>query len=184
MIRVIFLALALRVTLLAQLPPILYDWIIPDQIRKCLANGSKRAKTQLRPNLESNPFYLRGDFDGDGQMDLAVAVRGQGEEEIGVVVCAGSLNITVLGSIAKGVLFSDVPGDRIMSLGWCVLRKAEILDILASNNPRRHDSIRRKIPAIRGEMIFFPAEDGMGMIYFLDGRYRWYTINSVMLPQK
>ena len=183
MIRVILFALALQVTLLAQPLPILYDWIIPDQVRKCLTNGSKRAKTQLRPNMESNPFYLRGDFDGDGQMDLAVAVRGHGEEEIGVVLCAGSFNITVLGSIAKGVFFSDIPGDRIMSLGWCVLRKAEILDILASNNPRRHDSIRRKIPVIRGEMLFFPAEDGMGMIYFLDGRYRWYTINSVMLPQ-
>ncbi len=41
-------------------------WRVPDQIVACLARSPPQAKSELILDSGRNPYYLRGDFDGDG----------------------------------------------------------------------------------------------------------------------
>jgi len=58
--------------------------IHPDQISACL---KMPIASGVEVDVETNPYYLRGDFDGDGKPDYAVAVRGKKTRRLGVLVC-------------------------------------------------------------------------------------------------
>jgi hypothetical protein len=45
---------------------------IPEVIDRAIANGSLAKKYELSRRI--NPFYLRGDLNGDGKIDVAVLV--------------------------------------------------------------------------------------------------------------
>ena len=45
----------------------------PTQSKRALTNGSVGKKHDLFPRM--NPFYLEGDFNGDGAMDVAILVK-------------------------------------------------------------------------------------------------------------
>src|SRR5882757_3733249 len=44
----------------------------PDKIAECLKNPKA---SSLEVLTDTNPYYLRGDFDGDGKVDYAMSVR-------------------------------------------------------------------------------------------------------------
>ena len=46
-----------------------------------------------------NPFYLRGDFDGDGKADYAIRIKSNGHGEVGIAVWLSSQKkMVVLGA--------------------------------------------------------------------------------------
>jgi hypothetical protein len=68
-----------------QQPPVDLD-NIPAPVAECLKAESERLEISRR----INPFYLRGDFDGDGQLDYVVLVQHRKSEKQGFAFCFAS----------------------------------------------------------------------------------------------
>jgi hypothetical protein len=163
-----------------------YDWQVPQQVKKCVASFAPLAKSLLKINFDINPYYLRGDFDGDGRNDLAIAMLSANDNtKLGTGICRGGMPPVLLGSIGQGKPFSDDPADSIASVGWAVITRDQVIQILKTSNPSRHQKtrIRAKLAMVKGEMIYMPYEDAEGLIFFAGGHFQWYTINSTMFPQ-
>src|SRR5882724_12338511 len=70
---------------------------IPKMIDKAIANESFAKKYEL--SYRMNPFYLRGDFDGDGKIDVAVLVKERSTGKIGMAIINGATDkVTILGA--------------------------------------------------------------------------------------
>jgi hypothetical protein len=105
-----------------------------------------------------SPVFLRGDFDGNGKADLAVAVSRNGKR--GIVVCRAAGTPIVLGA---GVAFNDM-ADLDFS-GW-------------SMHPRKRAVARGagvgRPPALAGDALLLEWESGSGLVYWNGKRFVWY----------
>jgi len=137
---------------------------LPDRVTQCLKNPKAAGLTILTGN---NPFYLRGDFDGDGKPDYAIEVRSK-SGGTGVLVCAGSGALFVLGAGLGGPTFSDMEQDRFLAPNWAVYTRQDVsaLGAFRSNVPR-------PVPAVKGEAIAMIWEDGISLIYWDGARFKW-----------
>lgn len=93
-------------------PPVEID-NVPFAISKCLQNTTNNLEISRR----MNPFYLRGDFDGDGKIDYVVLVRERKSNKQGYAFCfAGNnrkLQIAGAGTaiaLADGIRDDDLTG--------------------------------------------------------------------------
>ena len=68
---------------------------IPTKVSECIKIAPQKP---LLPVMAINPFYLRGDYDGDGVFDYAVAVRNQKSGEEGVLICTAKRKISLMGA--------------------------------------------------------------------------------------
>jgi hypothetical protein len=141
--------------------------IHPDQIANCL---KLRVASTVDLNMQTNPYYLRGDFDGDGKVDYAVAVRGRITKRNGVLVCAGNGKAFVLGADQPlRPPFSDMPRDNFFAPNWSIYSKAEI-NALGKFAGGGVPVVPRNI---LGESIAMIWEDGIALIFW-DGRaFKW-----------
>ena len=149
--------------------------IEPPEIRRCLKDPKLN---DLIIATDFNPFYLRGDFDGDNKTDYAVWMHRSVGAITGVVVCAGNNSIHLLGSgIAKGENFSDMEKDDFLPLRWEVTTKQEI-DELATWKCNIPDPF----PKIENESIKLVWREGESAIIYWDGKqYKWtagFTLES------
>jgi hypothetical protein len=137
---------------------------LPDKVAECLKSPKASGLTVLTDN---NPFYLRGDFDGDGKTDYAVSVRSK-EGGNGVLVCAGNGSLFLLGSGLGGGRFSDMPQDNFLAPQWAVYTKQEVkaLGAFRSNVPH-------PVPSVKAEAIAMIWEDGISLIYWDGAKFRW-----------
>ena len=68
----------------------------PEAVENCVQNHA--VKGRFIVNFKTNPYYLRGDFDGDGEPDYAVAIRGKKTMRNGVLICTARKQVFVLGA--------------------------------------------------------------------------------------
>lgn len=137
----------------------------PESIVRCLKNPKAASLTILNG---INPFYLRGDFDGDGRPDYAVRVR-SGTGAAGVLVCAGNRSLFLLGSgIRGGIQFSDMEGDVFLAPQWEVFTVADVAELR-----RFRSNVPRPVPSVKGEAIAMIWEDGISLIYWDGAKFRW-----------
>src|SRR5439155_10373769 len=61
---------------------------IPEPIERAIANGSLAKKYEL--SYRMNPFYPRGDFDGDSKIDVAALVKERSTGKFGIAIVHGS----------------------------------------------------------------------------------------------
>jgi hypothetical protein len=141
--------------------------IHPERVRQCLRSPQASA---VEVHTDINPYYLRGDFDGDGKADYAVAVAGLKTRRGGVLVCAGNGRAFVLGADQPlNPPFSDMPGDNFFAPNWEVFSRQETRSleqwggISAAMPPRK----------IRGESIAMIWEDGVAIIYWDGQAFKW-----------
>ena len=161
-------------------------YFVPHRIKACLAESMPLARSELVLDSSRNPYYLRGDFDGDGQPDLAIALKSKNQaSQEGIGICRDKLPPVLLGDIAKGKSFpEDDPEDGVESPGWVVVTRAELFKILKATNPRRNATtgIMSRLATASGEMIYMPYETSEGVIYYWHGQFHWYTIYSDVFP--
>jgi hypothetical protein len=139
------------------------DLVHPETVRQCLKNKKAYA---LSVRTSSNPYYLRGDFDGDTKPDYALEVRSK-KGGTGVLVCTGKGTVSLLGSGIGGERFSDMPDDNFLAPYWEVYTKEEVVELgkWIHNVP---DPVSPK-----GESIALIWEDGISLIYWNGSKFKW-----------
>ena len=70
---------------------------VPETVKRAIANGSLAKDYEV--SFRVNPFYLRGDFNGDGKIDLAVLVKQRSTGKLGIAIIHGATDkVTILGA--------------------------------------------------------------------------------------
>ena len=140
--------------------------IHPDAIDQCL-KGSVASNLVL--STAGNPYYLRGDFDGDGKPDYAVSVRGAKTKRNGILFCMGNKQIYVVGADQPlKPPFSDMPDDNFVAPNWQVLNKAEVASLAKFSM-----NVPHPVPRTAGEAVALIWEDGIALIYWDGRRFQW-----------
>lgn len=160
-----------RIVLLIPLSILVTGWLQPSQLcgkgvcslpetfSAKLASKNLASKYQVSPSL--SPCFLRGDFDGDGKSDFAVAVRQRGTGKSGIIVChSGGHLCTVLGA---GEIFEGEDNLDWMDF-WSVYKKGPVEPGVGEPTP----------PKLIGDAILAEkSEAASGLIYWNSKRYVW-----------
>jgi len=130
---------------------------IPDAIEKAIASG--RLAKEYDVSFRVNPFYLDGDFNGDGKIDVAVLVKQGSTGKIGIaIIHSGKGKVTVLGAgngIGNG-------GDDFEWMDyWQLYPKGQTGETTA--------------PRLRGDALLVgKSEAASALIYWNGKRYMWF----------
>ena len=139
----------------------------PESVENCLQNPG--VKGRFFVSFKMNPYYLRGDFDGDGEPDYAVAIKGRKTMRNGVLICTARKQAIILG--ADNPLsppFSNMPADNFVAPHWQVLTREETKSL-----GKFATTVPNPLPAPKGETIAMIWEDGISLIYWDGEKFRW-----------
>jgi hypothetical protein len=130
---------------------------IPEMIDKAIANESLAKKYELSYRIK--PSYLRGDFDGDNKIDVAVLVKERSRGKIGIAIIKGVTDkVTVLGA---GTAIGNGSDDFEWMDSWEIYSK----DRIASGT---------SVPKLRGDaLLVSKSEAASALIYWSGKRYVW-----------
>jgi hypothetical protein len=110
-----------------------------------------------------NPFFVAGDFDGDGKTDAAVWVMNKRTKQLGVIVMhRATRSLHILGAGNKGERGGDWRGlDQ-----WTVYPKAPL---------QRSHHEPPPAPKLVGDALWFAKSESASFFVYWDGaRYRYY----------
>ena len=130
---------------------------IPEVIDRAIANGSIAKKYELSHRI--NPLYLRGDFNGDGKIDVAVLVKQRSTGKTGIAIINGPTDeVTVLGA---GTAIGNGGDDFEWMDSWETYAKGR-----TANETR--------VPKLRGDaLLVSQSEAASALIYWNGTRYVW-----------
>jgi hypothetical protein len=130
---------------------------IPKVIDRAIANESLSKKYEL--SYRMNPFYLRGDFNGDGKIDVAVLIKQRSTGKIGIAIINGANDkITIVGA---GTAIGNGGDDFEWMDSWEIYSK----DQLASET---------SVPKLRSDALLVSrSEAASALIYWNGKRYSW-----------
>jgi hypothetical protein len=130
---------------------------IPEVIDKVIANESLAKKYEL--SYRMNPSYLRGDFDGDGKIEVAVLVKERSTEKIGIAIINGATDkVTILGA---GTAIGNGGDDFEWMDSWEIYSKDRITSGTSD-------------PKLRGDaLLVSKSEAASALIYWNGKRYVW-----------
>lgn len=113
-----------------------------------------------------NPFYLRGDFDGDGKPDYAVRVKSKSRGEIGFAIWLSSRKkIIVIGAGSPFKVSGQTATNLEVLNTWKIYPKGPVERGVASGPP----------PRLIGEAILAgKRESANGLIYWNGKSFVWY----------
>ncbi len=127
---------------------------VPDELRICL-----RAKPELEINGDINPFYISGDYDGDGLTDFALQVRTKKHKSQGILFCFANGRSVLLGAGAPVVWPQDSSSGWPFD-SWMLIRKGS-----------KHLSI---YPRIKSDTLaLMKADEGGGLVYWDGSKFLW-----------
>jgi hypothetical protein len=134
---------------------------VPEEVHSCFERNSLLAKYEFSGQV--NPFYLRGDFDGDGKADYAVAVTDKtAAHKAGVLMCSSSTpQAQVLGA------GTDFAGEDVFDFdAWEVHPKSSV-----------REGVSGPPPTLGGESILIQLDETANGIIYWDGKkYAWYAL--------
>jgi hypothetical protein len=122
----------------------------PDGLSACL-----KARPELEINMSINPYYISGDFDGDGFTDIAVQVKTSRDQRQGILLCFAKRDSALRGA-DNPLPWKDVlPFDD-----WMLIRKG---------------SKRLSIyPELKFDTLAWFNGDGRGVFLYWDGnKFDW-----------
>jgi hypothetical protein len=158
-IRVV-IAIAVITQLPASLPGQAGDALATYRVRNVPPWALKALGAQFQTQYEwydrVNPFYQRGDFDGDGKADVALLIRHKVSRKVGIAFvhqATGAVHIVGAGTaLGNG-------GDDFAWLGAWRLEEGPAL---------------AKVPGFHGEVLYVEKPESAGGLIYWDGRsYQW-----------
>ena len=134
---------------------------IPEPIQRAITNGSLAKNYDL--SFRMNPFYLRGDFNGDGKIDVAVLVKQRSTGKLGIAIVHGMTSkVSILGA---GVGIGNGGDDFKWMDSWQVYSKDRV----------GRGAGETSISHLRGEALLVgKSEAASALIYWNGKRYVWY----------
>jgi len=137
----------------SNLPDNLYDFYRQEKI-----------KTAYKINRDINPFYLRGDFNGDKKTDYALAVIESTTDKKGILIYHPATKKYFLAGAGNSI--PNGHGDDYPWMdGWEVSDDKIVEQGAGASNP----------PKLIGEAILIQKlESSSGLIYWDGKEYRWY----------
>jgi hypothetical protein len=109
-----------------------------------------------------NPYYLQGDFDGDGYRDTAVLVKERATGRTGAAIVFKGGKVRIIGA---GQDVGDGTTDLDWMDAWYVERKGKVEQGASEEAP----------PKLNGDAIMaIKTESASGLIYWNGKRFRWY----------
>lgn len=109
-----------------------------------------------------NPFYLQGDFDGDGSRDTAVLIKHTKTAKVGVAIVFKAGKVRILGA---GQDMGGGESDLDWMDAWHVEPKGMVQQGASEEPP----------PRLKGDGIMaIKTESASRLIYWDGKRFRWY----------
>ena len=132
----------------------------PDPVKRALANVSTGKEYDL--SFRVNPYYLEGDFNGDGKRDVAVLVKERATGKLGIAIVHGTTGkVTILGA---GIGIGNGGDDFEWMDSWQVHAKTRAA----------HAAGETSVPRLRGDALLVEkSEAASGLIYWNGKRYVW-----------
>jgi hypothetical protein len=130
---------------------------IPEVVQRAVTNGSLAKGYDVSFHLI--PSYLQGDFNGDGNVDVAVLVKQRATGKLGIAIVHGGMGkATILGA---GIAIGNGSDDFEWMDTWEVRSKN---DVIASTSA----------PGLLGDALFVgKREAASALIYWNGKRYVW-----------
>jgi len=140
------------------------DENIPSEIIETIGLGQFAESYSIDGTL--NPFYLRGDFDGDGRPDYAVRIKSKPRGEVGIAVWLSSnKKISVLGAGSPFIVSGQSSRNLDFLNVWKVYAKRQVERGVDAGPP----------PHLIGEAILAgKRESASGLIYWNGKSFLWY----------
>jgi len=133
----------------------------------CEATYSAGLQRTYTPYTKMNPFFISGDFDGDGSTDIAVWVQHNKTHKRGVLILTKDGNNTFIAGAGRNV---EERGDDYGGLdAWSMLRKGEVLD------SRYEDG---KV-TLKGDAIILEKSESAGFAIYWNGQaFKFYQVSD------
>jgi hypothetical protein len=144
----------------------------PALVREARKEGlwPKGIRYEIIRERDHNPSWLRGDFNGDGEFDIAVLVRDTSNREQGIVIVHSTLDTLY-------ALFDSTAGEGqggIMNPSRILrIPKGEVLRPWAEGGEKPEITLTGD--AIRAG---WPGAPWSGAWYYRDGKYLWVTLSD------
>jgi len=135
------------------------EYNVPDTVKICFKRD--RLTETYRISAGINPFYLRGDFDGDRKPDYAVLVEERTSRKKGIAVCLSGIHpVLVLWAGKKFRRSDDATFDA-----WTLFDKGPVEQGATEEPP----------PRLVGDAIHAFWEERASWLIYWDGKkFRWY----------
>ncbi len=109
-----------------------------------------------------NPFYLQGDFDGDGSRDTAVLIKQMKSGKVGVAIVFKGGKVRILGA---GQDMGEGESDLDWMDAWFVEPKGAVQQGASDEAP----------PKLKGDAIMAIKTESASRLIYWDGTgFRWY----------
>src|SRR6266496_4955814 len=133
---------------------------IPEVINRAVTNGLLAKEYEL--SFRVNPFYLRGDFIGDGKADIAILVKQRSTGKFGIAIINGATDkVTVVGA---GNAIGNGGDDFEWMDTWQVYSKGRAI----------HEA-EGSVPHLRGDALLVGKSDAASALIYWNGkRYVWF----------
>ena len=134
---------------------------LPPLVRESFENSPQAKRYAFSAHI--NPFYLHGDFDGDGQLDTAVWITERATGKSGIAIFHAKANRLVIVGAGRDL---GNAGDNFSGLdAWHVFRR----------RPVQRGADGKPPPKLRGDaLMVMKTEAASGLIYWDGKRYGWY----------
>jgi len=133
---------------------------VPEVVKKALTTGSAGKKYDVSSRIK--PFYLEGDFNGDGKADVAVLVTEHSTGKVGIAIVQGATGkLTILGA---GVGIGNGGDDFEWMDSWK----------LYSKKGDTRSTAETSVPKLRGDALLVEkSEAASALIYWNGKKYVW-----------
>ena len=151
------------------------DWNLPDPAQKCMEASHIFDRFSLSDRV--NPFYLRGDFDGDGQQDYAVLVTDQKSKKSAMVICLSShKSADVLGKSGRMIrVGTKSDGYDLEDFDW--MDAWQVHPRIAPIPSELNDA--STVGKMVGEGIRVERTEAASALVYWDGtNFRWYQLSD------
>jgi hypothetical protein len=142
-------------------------WNVPERLRPSIEHPSFKAAFDVGTWL--NPFYLRGDFDGDGSPDYAILAIHRSDSKKGIAIWLSSKPDSeprMIGAGTKSRAGGEVSDNWDFFDAWQVYGKRTVSKGVGEGS---------KPPRLIGEAILIEkTESASGLLYWDSKQFRWY----------